>query len=113
LGTSGSKTLSLSLTNNGAASAAISGISISWVDPGGGQRMQEVQLNGTKITNDDDEDPDSLIPGEIAFFGSISTRSIPSYSTRSLEVEFLLDLEATGYSISVSFGSGCDVDASR
>jgi hypothetical protein len=112
LGTSDSKTLSILLTNNAASAQAITGITVNWVNPGG-QIMQEIRLASTKISNQDDPDSPSTIPGEIPWFGSTSARSIPSWGSKTLEINFHDTLEPTGYSVTISFGADCQVQGSK
>ena len=107
-----SKTLSMYLTNNGGSSAVISGISVGWF-LSSGQKLLEINLDADRITNVDDNGPPSTVPSEFPFSGPVGYRTIPAFNTRTLTITFLLDLEPSGYDVTISFGSGCQVQGSR
>jgi hypothetical protein len=112
LGTSDSKTLGINLTNDSSSAVVLNGITVSWVESAG-QILKDIRLASMKIANADDDNSSTDVPGEIPWFGTVSDRTIPAWSTRTMEIRFQFDLEATGYSVSIYINADCQVGGSR
>jgi hypothetical protein len=97
----------MTLTNNGGATAAITGILVNWPDTPESQSVTEVQLNGTTIINSTDPLPPSDYPSERPWSGTSGDLELAALDSKLLVLSFTEDLQPGGYSITVTFDNGC------
>jgi serine/threonine-protein kinase len=100
------------LTNAGANTATITAIDLNWPDTPPPQRLSEVFVGGTRISNSKDNQPPSALPAEVPWVDG-AARSLAPGATEALRFLFRDPLPATGFSVSVTFDNGCALNVSN
>jgi hypothetical protein len=101
------------ITNDGGAPTTITGIDINWLDEPSSQSVVRVEFNGVTILNADDPLPPSSYPSEKNWAGTQSDLELAASDSKLLVFLFSEDLQAGGYSVTVTFDDVCTVDGSN
>jgi hypothetical protein len=107
------KNLEMTITNNGSTLVTITGINVNWPDEPVSQGMSQITFNGVTIVNADDPQPPSDYPSEKNWSGTQSDLELAPSNSVQLVLLFSDDLQASGYSITVTFDNGCSVNGSN
>lgn len=104
--------LTLTLTNNGTAMLPINELIVNWPATTS-QQMQSVKLGTATLWSGSDSNPPSTFPDEFKWSGNATDRQIPAGGARTLTLAFRETLDASGYTITVTFHTGCQVSVSK
>lgn len=105
--------ISWSVQNNGATPVVLSNLEVGWPDVPDSQRLHEVYWHGGTIAEGDDDQPPSLLPGEMNWLGTPADRELGPNASTELQLEFQDPLLPNGYSVTLTFDNGCTVTANN
>ena len=104
----------MNIQNNG-ATVTINKININWgvdLPLNDKQKLKKVKLAGNVLWEGADADSPSIIPDELPWKGG--NRQIAAGTSKLLTMQFQHDLTATGgFSVTVEFDAGCQVNKSN
>jgi hypothetical protein len=99
--------MDMTITNNGSTLVTITGINVNWPDTPESQTVNEVKFNSVTIVNSSDPQPPSDYPSEKNWTGTQSDRELAVSESKLLVLLFQDNLQASGYSITITFDNGC------
>ena len=105
--------ISWSVQNNGATPVVLSNLEVGWPDVPDSQRLHEVNWRGGTIAEGNDDQPPSLLPGEMNWLGTPADRELGPNASTELQLEFQDPLLPNGYSVTLTFDNGCTVTANN
>jgi len=105
--------ISWSVQNNGATPVVLSNLEVGWPDVPDSQRLHEVSWRGGTIAEGNDDQPPSLLPGEMNWLGTPADRELGLNASTELQIEFQDPLLPNGYSVTLTFDNGCTVTANN
>lgn len=103
----------MTITNNGSTLVTITSINVNWPDTPSSQAVSEIKFNGVTIVNSNDPLPPSDYPSENNWTGTQSDLELAASESKLLVLLFQDNLQANGYSITVTFDNGCTVGESN
>jgi hypothetical protein len=101
----------MTITNTGSTLVTITDLNINWPDTPESQLVKEVKLSGVTIINSSDPLPPSDY-SETDWIGTGSDRALGASDSKLLELLFQDNLQASGYSITVTFDNLCTLNES-
>lgn len=105
--------ISWSVQNNGATPVVLTNLEVVWPDVPDSQRLHEVYWREGAIAQGNDDEPPSLLPGEINWLGTSADRELGPNASTVLQLEFEDSLLPNGYSVTLTFDNGCTVTANN
>jgi len=105
--------ISWNVQNNGATPVVLTNLEVGWPDVPDSQRLHEVSWRGGTIAEGNDDQPPSLLPGEMNWLGTPADRELGLNASTELQIEFQDPLLPNGYSVTLTFDNGCTVTANN
>ena len=108
LSTPSSNILAIAITNNSGNVIAIDRVFTYWLKTPQSQKLDRLLLDTDVLWNTSDSTSPSDIPTEGNWKSSVD-RTIPSATTRTLNIQFQDNLQVTGYEAHIIFDIGCQI----
>jgi hypothetical protein len=107
-----SNELGMNITNNSGGPITVNRLFTHWVKSPTSQKLDKLFLNGVLVWNISDNDSPSDIPAEGSFVNGADL-TILDAAAENLVIQFLDNLQPTGYEVHIVFDIGCQVSGTK